>query len=111
MATELVKITPTNIVDHPFIRDGLRVVKNTKVCVYRNGLLTGLMQGRWVVVPFHGCISLLGFEKEFKMYCIRNPVKAETDSEVFFVPDIRALPHETADEDQSDYLVLKVYVR
>ncbi|BCM78292.2 hypothetical protein [Hadaka virus 1] len=111
MATKLIRLTPSNIAEHPLVRDAVRVVKQEKVCVYRNGLLKGQMQGKWVVVPYHGVITMLGFEKPVsRLYCIKNPVKSETDSEVYFVPDVVDIPAETAQKDQSDYLILKVYV-
>lgn len=109
MSTGLVKVTPTNLAGHSVVRDALRVVKLEKVCIYRNGLLKGLMDGRWIIMV-NSPLLTGPVESSCKLYLIRNPIKAETDSEVFSFGSYDDLPPEAVRVGQSDYLILKVLI-
>lgn len=109
MSTGLVKVTPTNLNGHSVVRDALRVVKDEKVCVYRNGLLKGLMDGRWIIMV-NGPLLVGPVESATKLYLIKNPIKAEAASEVFACGSYDDLPPEAIQVGQSDYLILKVLV-
>lgn len=110
MSTTPVKVLPTNLKEHACVRDALRVVKNSKVCIYRNGLLKGLMNGTWSVIPSTSTLRSGSVGGGCRVYYIHSPIKAETDSEVFEITEFDQVPLEAWQSDQSDYLILRVVV-
>ncbi|BBU94043.1 hypothetical protein [Hadaka virus 1] len=111
MSSNPVKVRPSNLGEHARVRGALKVVKDEKVCIYRNGLLKGLMNGDWSVVSRD---STWRFESDLELgvrvYYIHNPVRSEADSEVFEVGGYDQIPSRAWEKDQSDYLILKVLV-